>query len=578
MKRLLLFLVLVYSTSCTQKDLAGSIWSPSEDPPEVVFDFTFPAVNVLEKGTVATAMSPATTDSVNSYVVTPSLPAGLALNSTTGEISGTPTETLAKTTFTITGSIGSVEVSKTFDLQVNITFDVLGLGDSVDSNAGDEICSDGASCTLRAAIDEANALPGVKSTINIPSGTITLAAAGLTTPESVTIIGAGAGSTIIDANDGTPIVNIFKFSGGASQEVNVSGVTLQNAVPMGFTDSGGAIQSTSGNFNLSDCEILNNTTTANFIKGAGVYIAGANSVIDNCLFDGNSTTLGEGGAINAFGATGNLTVKNSTFNNNTGTGASGGGAIFVYSMNLVVENSIFTNNTGQSGGAIYGSSNYIQVTNSTFTGNTRDNSAYGAAVFSYQGSIDIENSTFSENLYEDVRIRYSLGPSTINNTTFYNSTGVAGLIHDYSQSTLDLTNVTIVTNGSYAIQSVGDASKFTTVNMKNTIIDTSGGANTCYTGAWSSIVSLGNNIVSTNDCSAVLTEITDLNNTDPLVVAGAPAENGGPTKTIALQAGSPAIDRIDPSDCDLATDQRELPRPIDNGGGLKCDSGAVEMP
>jgi hypothetical protein len=55
--------------------------------------------------------------------------------------------------------------------------------------------------------------------------------------------------------------------------------------------------------------------------------------------------------------------------------------------------------------------------------------------------------------------------------------------------------------------------------------------------------------------------------------------NGGPTKTLALLPGSPAIDRIPPDACHptingitITTDQREVRRPQ----GAKCDIGAYE--
>jgi hypothetical protein len=53
------------------------------------------------------------------------------------------------------------------------------------------------------------------------------------------------------------------------------------------------------------------------------------------------------------------------------------------------------------------------------------------------------------------------------------------------------------------------------------------------------------------------------------------ARNGGPTQTMALRAGSPAIDLIRPTGqgC-AATDQRGAARPI----GGRCDAGAYEAP
>jgi hypothetical protein len=56
------------------------------------------------------------------------------------------------------------------------------------------------------------------------------------------------------------------------------------------------------------------------------------------------------------------------------------------------------------------------------------------------------------------------------------------------------------------------------------------------------------------------------------------ADNGGPSRTIALQPGSPAIDAGNPGptdgligDCE-PTDQRLVPRPV----GSRCDIGAFE--
>ncbi|MCK6619852.1 MAG: carboxypeptidase regulatory-like domain-containing protein [Calditrichaceae bacterium] len=50
------------------------------------------------------------------------------------------------------------------------------------------------------------------------------------------------------------------------------------------------------------------------------------------------------------------------------------------------------------------------------------------------------------------------------------------------------------------------------------------------------------------------------------------ADNGGPTRTHALLPGSPAIDKIAPGNCSVATDQRGFPR-TQNG---QCDIGAFE--
>ena len=82
-----------------------------------------------------------------------------------------------------------------------------------------------------------------------------------------------------------------------------------------------------------------------------------------------------------------------------------------------------------------------------------------------------------------------------------------------------------------------------------------------------SFISLGHNLFS--DTPAVSLDPTDLINTDPRL--GPLAANGGPTATLALLAGSPAID-AGVSIPNLTTDQRGVPRPE----GSAPDIGAFE--
>ena len=77
----------------------------------------------------------------------------------------------------------------------------------------------------------------------------------------------------------------------------------------------------------------------------------------------------------------------------------------------------------------------------------------------------------------------------------------------------------------------------------------------------------GNNVSTDFDDSCSFTGPSDRVNVDPLL--GALRNNGGPTDTLSLLAGSPAIDAG--AGC-AATDQRGQPRPQ----GTACDSGAFE--
>jgi len=75
-------------------------------------------------------------------------------------------------------------------------------------------------------------------------------------------------------------------------------------------------------------------------------------------------------------------------------------------------------------------------------------------------------------------------------------------------------------------------------------------------------------VIQDNSCSPVA---SDLIITDAQI--GPLGNNGGPTATHALLAGSPAIDAANDAACPV-TDQRGVTRPQ----GAHCDIGAYEAP
>jgi hypothetical protein len=91
------------------------------------------------------------------------------------------------------------------------------------------------------------------------------------------------------------------------------------------------------------------------------------------------------------------------------------------------------------------------------------------------------------------------------------------------------------------------------------------------------MTSNGYNLSSDNTCK--LNGPGDMNNIKPLL--GTLANNGGPTPSMALREGSPAIDAGNHTGCTdgsghlLTTDQRGQPRP-DKEDTVGCDIGAYE--
>ena len=107
-----------------------------------------------------------------------------------------------------------------------------------------------------------------------------------------------------------------------------------------------------------------------------------------------------------------------------------------------------------------------------------------------------------------------------------------------------------------------------TLTLTNTIV--SSAQDNCFFAPWGSgtvtLTADHNNVFTDGTC---FPGASDAIVGDPLI--GPLADNGGPTLTHALQAGSPAIDFADAAVCP-ATDQRGVARPQ----GAGCDTGSVE--
>ena len=290
---------------------------------------------------------------------------------------------------------------------------------------------------------------------------------------------------------------------------------------------------------VTDTTVAGNTAT----NGGGIYNAEAvvsvtNSVIGGADF-GNQASAGsgeaEGGGI--YNAN-SMTVEGSTISDNSATAgeesnAAGGG---IYNENeLLVENSTV------------GPENTLTAPDGTSTGAGIDN----------ESSATLLNDTIADNS---------------------GATNGGGLAYNVdSGQALTVTNVTISGNsasdsggGFYDGLSAVAAPTLTGVILAG---DTAGGdADEC--GGFRSVdldsaSSFNIDAGSTCDFAGLAPENDNLSNTDPQLAAGGLAENGGPTETIALDPGSPAIG-LEATGCP-GTDQRGVVRPE-----INCDAGAFQ--
>lgn len=86
--------------------------------PPASLSYTTP--NVYTSGTTITSLNPTSTGGpITQYSISPNLPAGLTINSTTGVISGTPSAVSSQTSYTVTGTNASGTVTATVVITVN---------------------------------------------------------------------------------------------------------------------------------------------------------------------------------------------------------------------------------------------------------------------------------------------------------------------------------------------------------------------------------------------------------------------------------------------------------------------------
>jgi hypothetical protein len=243
--------------------------------------------------------------------------------------------------------------------------------------------------------------------------------------------------------------------------------------------------------------------------------------------------MAQGGAV--FNS-GTMLLSNTLFVSNLVWGASGGGNMFTISGSY----SPGGFHGPVTGGAIFTGSNSVAV-NCTFLGND----ARGGSRIS------------GANNFTPARGGDAIGGAIANtgsfqavNLTLAGNTAVGGLASGSGTN-----------GGSYGSSLGSTAGVFQIVN---TLVSGSTGTN-----FFGTFADLGHNLSS--DATPVWTSGTSLNSTDPLLLPL--TNNGGPTLTMALRAGSPALNT---ADCGSAppADQRGYPRP--NGPG--CDIGAYEGP
>jgi predicted outer membrane repeat protein len=507
------------------------------------------------------------------------------------------------------------------------------------------VSSHGGSCTLRAAVQAADNAGGANQIV-LPAGdyklTIPPATASTTgdpatgdldvvelgsSPDALTITGAGSASTIVNAN---LIDRAFAVQSGNA--LKLSGMTIEGGDPgvhSTASDEGGAIYSDGSLTVAGDVVFSGNTGSGD---GGAIYAdaaAGSTLALTGATFTGNSAPFG--GAIYD-DIQGTASISGSSFSSDAADPSTGfGGAIVVEGGSLTVASSSFSSDSaGDGGGGIYwNSAGTLTATGSAFASNTageggaiRDDSSAGMTLsddsFSDDGGATeggalylLSGSSTAYALTGDEfdsnsasasggAIQWGVGTLTVSGSSFIgNSAGLSGgALEADSTNTLSLTNATISQNaaehgggiyflgGTVPVSLVNDTIAFNTAAAGAGIYGPDAGEISATRGVLNTIVALnaggdcnvtfaagtdaGHNLDGDGSCFGGLGATGDQTSVSaPLI--GAPTDNGGPVETDALETGSPAIDAGGASGCP-STDARGVARPQ----GAGCDVGAYE--
>jgi Right handed beta helix region/FG-GAP-like repeat len=424
--------------------------------------------------------------------------------------------------------------------------------------------------SLRQAILDANSnsandlikfAPGLSGTINLESQLPDLTS-------NIDIEGPGPANLTVQPSSGKVFRIVQMEYGGPA--VTIAGLTI--------THSDGIYAGGGGSLTVRNCNIVDNPG-----DGIGSFISEALTVSD-CTFAHNAgTAISNSGSGIGPGAAG--TIKNSVFINNGGGAIENGYWISIdpgvihppeQGGRMTISYCVINGNTSGIGGI--GNDGALTILNSAITDNTStgfvpNRGGEGGGIWN-DGVVTIDNSTVAFNVAKSATYKE---PLSLIPTSKY-LPGAGGGI--WNSGTLTMTSCTIAHNTAFGGNGGGLAVGGGTVTLRNTIVAQNvlqpEGQSPVGPDVAGTVVSQGHNLIgdSTGASGLVATELVGTS-AHPIDARLGPLQNnGGPTETMALLAGSPAIGAGDSTNA-AQWDQRGpgFPR-IVNG---RMDIGAFEV-
>jgi hypothetical protein len=377
--------------------------------------------------------------------------------------------------------------------------------------------ADSGAGTLRAEIAAANSGDTINFASSLQGQTITLTSGELLINKGLTIQGPGAAQLTISGGNASQVFDVT-----SSQPVVLAGLTMSN----GHNIQGGGISNAAGsNLTVSGCTISNCQATG---FGGGIANWGT-LTLSGCTISGDSAISGNGGGI-ANANVGTLTATNCTLSRDVAGGLSCGGGGIYNTGNLTAIGCTLSGDSGTFGvgGGIYVRAGQASLTNCTIAGNFANGtnksfpySGTGGGLYLGIGSAKLTNCTVSLN----------------------RANGLGGGIDVVQGGNLYLTNTIVAGN---------------TDNTGAGYSELSGGAD-IYGFVETADHNLVGNGLGCRNPNVLIGNIVGSPSHVINAMLGPLQNNGGPTMTMALFAGSPAIGQAN-SAFAPSTDQRGVIR------------------
>ena len=422
-------------------------------------------------------------------------------------------------------------------------------------------------CSLIEAIENANADARVNADCQRGNGADTIHLQ----RNKVYTLTKVIGDPVTHHSNGLPVIRSQILIDGRGSVIerkvtDLSKVTLDSDGHLS-RDSNGNVSNTEPGYQLFETDVSGNLEIRNAtLRGGGSFFYWADYWLGYFIDGGNITA---GAIYNA----GKVTLRNSFASSEYGHPTLLNGQ----SANMVISNSTI------SGGSFSVDNNSIlTLNNSTVTGPPPNEQSFGGGVRNSNASsrATITNCTIqpSGGIYNDVGLyNYQGEMSVIHSTLSGNDVAIE------NRGDLTLSNNVISGNGGYRFGSIWPVihNDGTIASDHNVLGDSSKALFCCSSSYTSSYLSINftpdpSDIVATIDGNrpTALSDIIQTDSSNLINGRARPylADNGGPTETIALVPGSPAIDAADGTNCP-PTDQRGITRPQ----GAGCDIGAFEL-